>query len=165
MAGGSTSLASGPSSTVGGGFFNIASGGNATVGGGFHNGASGNNATVGGGSNNGGSGDYATVPGGYFNAAVGVKSLAAGNQAKASLHGAFVWADSSVNSEFASTGSNQFLIRATGGVGIGKNEPSEALDVNGNVKATKFIGDGSLLTNLPGGGGGGVTQKRTPAPA
>lgn len=48
-----------------------------------------------------------------------------------------------------------------GNVGIGKLNPTEALDINGNVKANNFFGDGSQLTgidasqiaNLPTGGG------------
>lgn len=37
----------------------------------------------------------------------------------------------------------------TGNVGIGIAAPSEKLEVVGNVKATKFKGDGSELTNVP----------------
>src|SRR5262249_51096465 len=40
-----------------------------------------------------------------------------------------------------------------GGGGYFSYTPTEALDVDGNVRAIKFIGDGSLLTNLPAGGG------------
>jgi len=41
-----------------------------------------------------------------------------------------VWADSN-NSDFSSTAVNQFLIRATGGVGIGINDPDAALSLMG----------------------------------
>jgi hypothetical protein len=44
------------------------------------------------------------------------------------------------------------IIEGDGQVGIGGIEnPSEALEVNGNVKADKFIGDGSMLTNITAG--------------
>ena len=67
------------------------------------------------------SGQFATVPGGRQNIAAGY-AFAAGRRAKALHQGAFVWADSS-DFDFASTGLNQFLIRAGGGVGIGINNP------------------------------------------
>ena len=38
-----------------------------------------------------------------------------------------------------------------GDVGIGTDAPSEKLEVNGNVKADSFIGDGSQLTGISGG--------------
>ncbi|MBN3035478.1 MAG: type VI secretion system tube protein Hcp [Bacteroidales bacterium] len=37
-----------------------------------------------------------------------------------------------------------------GRIGIGMNLPAERLQVNGNVKATQFIGNGSQLTGIPG---------------
>jgi hypothetical protein len=106
-------------------------------------------AVIGGGSANTNGGQYATVPGGYQNLASGTYSLAAGHIAQAQHSGAFVWADNSSSTAFSSTGNNQFLIRAGGNVGINKNNPSTALDVNGTVTATSFSGPGAGLTGIP----------------
>jgi type VI secretion system secreted protein VgrG len=101
--------------TVSGGFDNIASGVAATVGGGATNTAGGNYSTVGGGANNLTSGAYATVAGGSSNLATGQYSLAAGFAARATNNGAFVWADAE-GIPFGSTKTNQFSVRANGGV-------------------------------------------------
>jgi hypothetical protein len=127
--------ASGYSSTVGGGRRNTASARSATVGGGEGNEASGNYATVGGGGLNDANSLFATVPGGFDNAANGDYSFAAGRKAKANQDGTFVWADST-DADFASTGVDQFLIRASGGVGIGTTGPNYDLDVSGDINFT-----------------------------
>ena len=123
VSGGGGNTASGRESTVGGGGGNTASDQQATVGGGGNNQANGFAATVIGGSSNMASGSQATVLGGEFNVAAGDFSLAAGQRAKANHNGAFVWGDLTA-ADFASTATNQFLIRASGGVGIGTNSPS-----------------------------------------
>jgi hypothetical protein len=56
---------------------------------------------------------YATIPGGRQNFASSY-GFAAGRQAKALHPGAFVWADAQA-ADFASTASNQFNVRASGG--------------------------------------------------
>jgi hypothetical protein len=131
---GSGHTLTGAGATIAGGAGNIASGGFAAVLGGNVNTASGSQATVGGGGINTASGTGATVVGGTLNTASGNFALAAGRRAKANHTGAFVWADST-DADFASTANDQFLIRASGGVGIGVNNPDTELVVNGKIKA------------------------------
>lgn len=109
-----------------------------------------NAGAIGGGSSNSVSQTGATVPGGVRNAALGNASFAAGYRARAQHNGAFVWADGT-DATFSSTAPNQFLIRASGGVGIGVSNPGAALDVAGSVRAGAFEGNGSGLTSLSGG--------------
>jgi len=119
--GGRQNTASGAYATVGGGYLNTASGAffPATVGGGILNMASGDGATVGGGGYNVSSGQFSTVPGGFENQAAGYGSLAAGNIAQALHDGTFVWADFDPGSNpYASTGTNQFCVRARGGIQV-----------------------------------------------
>jgi len=113
--------------TIGGGWGNTVTGNGATVGGGGNNDAIGEQATIGGGSANEANGAYATVAGGLFNRANGDHSMAAGARASAIHEGTFVWADNSSVIGFSSTGANQYLIRAVGGVGIGTNNPAADL--------------------------------------
>ncbi|MFO1491403.1 MAG: hypothetical protein U1F77_12825 [Kiritimatiellia bacterium] len=68
---------------------------------------------------------YSTVPGGSNNRAAGKFSFAAGRLAQALHEGAFVWSDGSSKEAFASTAANQFLIRASGNVGIDNPLPQE----------------------------------------
>ncbi len=149
VGGGDQNSSSGNYATVGGGVANVSTGYGSTVSGGFLNNSGGDYATVSGGAHNTSSGQYATVPGGNLNTAAGEYGFAAGRGAMANHDGAFVWADVS-SGNFASSGRNQFLIRATGGVGINRPDPISALDVNGTVTATEFSGSGAGLTSLNG---------------
>jgi len=91
-------------------------------------------ATVGGGLGNKARGSYSTVPGGRQNFADGDYSFAAGRRAQANHAGTFVWADTGdaiLGTDFVSTAPNQFLIRASGGVGIGTNNPLGLLHLKG----------------------------------
>ncbi len=129
-------------SSIGGGQQNIASGYNSSIAGGYSNNASEAYSTVGGGFDNIASGAYSTVPGGVLNAAGGRYSLAAGHGANVRTaaqvggddtdgdEGTFIWADST-DDGFTSTGPDQFLIRASGGVGIGTNSPTAKLHIGG----------------------------------
>lgn len=120
-------------STIGGGQANTV-GNNAlssTIAGGLQNSIQPSAAysAIGGGYFNSVSGVLGTVPGGDQNSAAN-NSFAAGHRAKALHTGAFVWGDST-EQDFTSTGPNQFLVRATGGVGVGTNNPSARLHVDG----------------------------------
>jgi len=137
VAGGGLNIATGIGVTISGGEQNSATNTLGTVGGGQLNQANGQYSTVGGGLENTASGGYATVPGGSGNSAAGDHSFAAGNGAQAQHNGTFVWADNSSISSSSSTAANQFLIRASGGVGINTATPGAALEVettnhNGN---------------------------------
>jgi len=79
--------------------------------------------------------------------AAGYYSYAAGQRAKSLFQGDFVWADSQP-ADFASTGPNQFLIRATNGVGINKNNPGYDLDVYGSINSSGYFLNGSPLTSV-----------------
>jgi hypothetical protein len=115
VGGGIAHTVSGSWSTVGGGNNNTVAGSWATIGGGYNNSAGANYAVVGGGTGNSASQTYATVPGGNNNNAAGSYSFAAGNRAKANHSGAFVWGDNTT-ADVASSGNNQFIARAVGGV-------------------------------------------------
>ncbi len=144
VGGGLSNTASGSGATVAGGGGNAAGGIYAGVGGGLFNTASRDYAVVAGGQSNTASGSSSAVPGGRSNFAGGDYSLAAGRQAKVRTpaqvglgdvdgdEGTFVWADSTL-ADFVSTGPNQFLIRAAGGVGVNTNAPGFALEVSGSA--------------------------------
>jgi hypothetical protein len=132
VGGGTGNGASGYASTVGGGTGNSASNNYATVGGGTNNSAGNNYAAVGGGDSNNVTGLYGTIPGGRQNAVGGTFGFAAGMQAHAEHNGTFVW--SSSPGVFASTGPGQFLIDASGGVGIGTDSPVQMLTVQGSAE-------------------------------
>ena len=153
VGGGLLNLAYGLASTIGGGQNNQATNNYTTVAGGFGNRASALRATVGGGGNNRAQGQNATVPGGDNNDALGNYSFAAGRQAKATNHGAFVWADSAT-ADFASTSNNQFLVRASGGVGIGLIRPTHPLHVGSTLGAApiNFSPQRSAVENATIGG-------------
>ena len=106
-----------------------------------------NRSVLGGGAYNIAGGSYSVIPGGWQNSTGGRYSFAAGQRAKAPYDGDFVWADSQ-NADFTAAGTNQFLIRAAGGVGINTNNPQSALHVNGTVTAAAFSGSGAGLASL-----------------
>lgn len=165
VAGGRFNIAGEDQSTVGGGqsntarrngtvaggsgntAFNLVLGG-ATVAGGLNNAATGGSSAIGGGETNTADGHFATVPGGRSNQAGADYSFAGGRRAIVRTagqvgggdldgdQGTFVWADSA-NADFVSTGPDQFLIRAAGGMGLNRNNPAHPIHVgtdgtNGN---------------------------------
>jgi hypothetical protein len=117
--GGQGNTTSGQFSSIGGGYTNAVTGTFAAIGGGYANAARGLVATVGGGYANSASGQNATVPGGVRNTAAGRDSFAAGDGSQAKHDGTFVWSDEATGAKtLASTASNQFLVRASGGYAL-----------------------------------------------
>ncbi len=142
ISGGASNLADNAAATIGGGVGNRAEGDASTIAGGYINRANGQKSAVGGGFGNEATADFSTVPGGRANIASGSNSFAAGTRAVAQHSGAWVWGDFT-DQDFSSSDTNQFLIRAHGGVGIGTNAPAAALHVVplGGSQAATFDGD------------------------
>lgn len=143
VGGGWNNSAGGIAGSVLGGEDNFAVGDSATVAGGSNNFAGGRGSAIGGGDQNDANGIFATVPGGRNNAADGNFSFAAGRRAEADHNGSFVWADNN-DVVFHSSGPNQFLVRAEGGVCLGDSVPSAMLHVTNN-------GPNSIALYLEGG--------------
>lgn len=169
IGGGSGNAATNIETTVGGGLHNEAQGQRSTVSGGSGNVASANYSTVAGGGSNYARGQYSFAAGGSSNVAGGQYSFAAGHQATVrdaassgdadGDEGTFVWADSSL-AFFVSTGPDQFLIRAAGGVGIGTNEPTDPLTVNGVIRSMTGgfeLPDGTIIDAAADLGTGDIT--------
>lgn len=127
-------------STISGGAFNTILNSSIAnvIAGGFNNQSWSNYNTISGGySNTVALAGYSVVPGGRENtvSANAAYSLAAGLRAKVFHSGTFAWADST-GDQFTSTAANQFLVRATGGVGINTASPgTNALSTTGNINA------------------------------
>ena len=167
VSGGFENTASGDYSTIGGGDENSTGSPMGrhwnTVSGGRLNTASGSGSAVGGGIRNTASGSFSTVTGGARNCAGGWYSWAGGRRAKVRPgtnsgvdgegcegiaitgfngdEGTFIWADSQ-DVNFVSTGTNQFLIRAQGGMAINTNTPRARLTVQGGDNWNPTIGNG-----------------------
>jgi len=175
--------ASGDHSSIGGGDNNQATGVQSAIGGGSGNETDGNLATISGGYANFASGTYSTVAGGYANhaagnnsAAIGFFSYAGGDYSfvtGADMHvrdasetgtaggdsGTFMWGDKNdSNVELSSSGQNQFIVRANGGVAINEApfNPDIELTIAANatglnypnlwLKQRGLFGDGIIIS-------------------
>ncbi len=151
VAGGQGNETLGLLASVGGGSNNFASASESTVVGGAFNYATGDNSSVLGGESGTASGAYSVVAGGSANCAGGRSSFAAGRNAKVRPGansggigegcfdvaasgtadgdaGTFIWADTQAT-PFTSTGANQFLVRAGGGVMLNTNVSDSFTDL------------------------------------
>lgn len=120
---GQSTIASGQASTALG--FNTTASGNFSTALGYQTKASGNTSTA----------------LGFVTAASGNFTTALGFNARATNDYTFVWADGTDYPQpFTSTAPNQFLVLATGGVGINVNNPAYALDVGGRLRLRQTTG-------------------------
>lgn len=160
-------------STIGGGqsnqildnsILNVINGGNrnkigldsdvSTIGGGFNNAILGTShfSIISGGASNviTDTAQYATIPGGRFNLAHGNYSMAAGNRAQALHDGSFVWGDN-VTTTVSSAADNQFVVRANGGIWLGRAITNVTTLITGSVFISTSTGaslsDGGAWTN------------------
>jgi hypothetical protein len=124
-----------------------------TVSGGAQNFAEGFVSTVVGGTGNIASGDYATVGGGYDNTASGEYSFAAGNLARATNDGSFVWADSQ-STGFYSTNNDSFNVMAHGGASFVTGGAGMSVDGSLTIAGISQYNSGLKLTGSTANGTG-----------
>ena len=130
--------------TIGGGDGNGVYGQAAVVAGGAGNSANGVGAAIGGGYLNKAGGNYSSIPGGFDNLASGFYSFAAGEHAHSLHDGAFVWGDTT-NGALESTATNQFDIRATGGVAINGTPATSSVELTIHAgSADAFAGNADI---------------------
>ena len=174
MSGGSGNFAGAVNSVVSGGIYNtiftfygLDSG--SFIGGGENNGIGGavnifsppyyfgsSNSVIGGGVRNGiSAADYAVIPGGSDNYVSGSYGFAAGRRAQALHTGSFVWADST-DADFASTGPDQFRVRASGGAQFWGNNHWDVTHTEGDFRIGTDAYRLKIGVALDGGGAGDV---------
>ena len=164
IAGGDSNVERGNFGFIGGGFSNTITAPLSVIGGGYVNLASGASSTVGGGIFNTAGGENSTVPGGHSNSASGKSSFAAGDSALAIHDNTFVWADNNASGiAMSSTGPNQFVVRARGGVKLAAGTPIElGFGLPGKDAAAGTIGYGTFTINtldIVGAGQNGSPRK------
>jgi trimeric autotransporter adhesin len=162
IGGGNSNTASGPYGSIAGGQGNTASGSASAVLGGDANTASRPFAVVAGGESNSAHADHAFVAGGELNQAGGDNSFAAGSHATVRSAaeagnatgdaGTFVWSDAQPGS-FASSGANQFLLRAGGGVGINRVPASVDVELTIEGRANDAFQGNVDLVFIPSANG------------
>jgi trimeric autotransporter adhesin len=87
---------------------------------------------------------YSAIPGGLSNSVAGMSSFAAGRRAKANHSGAFVWGDST-DADITSSRTNEFVVRASGGVRLVTAGAGATLDGQSLLSTN---GNGSGLANV-----------------
>jgi hypothetical protein len=173
IGGGYFNIANGDSSTIGGGVGNFIGGTNiigdvnyagrdstiaggaantniayvGTVGGGILNRVTGDYATISGGQANIASGDDSAIPGGVLNVASGYSSFAAGNNARATNSGAFVWSDST-GTLTTSTNANSVTFRASGGYRLLTSTANVGVTLAANGTSWATISDRNAKKNF-----------------
>ena len=98
-----------------------------------------------------------------FNNSYGIGIQSSTQYFRSNYH--FAWYKGGVHMDEAlnpgSGGTAHMVLMNNGSLGVGTTNPSEKLEVSGNVKATQFIGDGSRLTNVNPSGDFGDTDITT----